>query len=295
MQRGLVRDRTGNDGLARGPGGDPQPWNQSDQLLPSTPRPGSRSAAAAYWSRRHLASSVPPRRCAGRVRGVRWDFDGSTTLFEDNGMEQLNRRRHPKVEVRVESLWTRRPLTPAAEGFSGLERVCGRGQRPACGSPRRALSRMWVTCFHHVHRRAAGTRPRPHRRGQVLRAHPPATAMVADKPEIPPRRARDHPAHLDPHAARPALEVADQFSGQGNGLLRSPPLRFPAPYADVHVPGGCRPCRSAQLAYSGRPAGPAVFGPATSAQLVTSRRTKLIPLATSRTEANASDSISARE
>ncbi len=80
-----------------------------------------------------------------------------------------------------------------------------------------------------------------------------------------------------------------------NGLLRSPPLRFPAPYADVHVPGGCRPCRSAQLAYSGRPAGPAVFGPATSAQLVTSRRTKLIPLATSRTEANASDSISARE
>jgi hypothetical protein len=102
-------------------------------------------------------------------------------------------------------------------------------------------------------------------------------------------------------APRPAripagtLEVADQFSGQGNGLLRSPPLRFPAPYADVHVPDGCRPGRSAQLAYPGRPAGPAVSSPATSAQLVTSRRTKLIPLATSRTAANASDSISARE
>src|SRR6266542_1423604 len=38
-----------------------------------------------------------------------------------------------------------------------------------------------------------------------------------------------------------------------------------------------------------------LLGAATSAQLVISRRTKLIPLATSRTEANASDSASARE
>src|SRR6266545_3958269 len=227
------------------------------------------------------ASSVyrPRPRCA-------MGLDGSTTLFEDNGMEQLNWRRHPKVEVRVESPWD---TATADAGSRGLQRIGAslrRGQRPACGSPRRALSRMWVTCFSPCPPASCW-----HSTSTSSATPSSATRSASASTCSPTNATAPRPARIPAGT----LEVADQFSGQGNGLLRSPPLRFPAPYADVHVPDGCRPCRSAQLAYPGRPAGPAVCSPATSAQLVTSRRTKLIPLTTSRTAANASDSISARE